>query len=112
MLSRGDMAMKLSKLSLVERVEAGSVLNRAEAEAALEELLSGRVKTPEIVRLLEALNRRPVEVRELAGCARVMRTHATRVLAEAEARPADMVDSCGTGGAGANTFTCSTAAAI
>jgi len=112
MLSRGDMAMKLSKLSLVERVEAGSVLNRAEAEAMMEELLSGVVKTPEIVRLLEALNRRPIETQELTGFAHVMRKHATRVFADGEARPANMVDTCGTGGDGANTFNISTAAAI
>jgi len=99
-------------LSLIERVEAGHVLKRAEAEAAMEELLSGRVETPEIVRLLEAFNRRPIEVQELAGFASVMRRHATRVFAEGEVRPANMVDTCGTGGDGANTFNISTAAAI
>jgi anthranilate phosphoribosyltransferase len=98
--------------SLIERVETGHVLQRAEAEAAMEELLSGRVETNEIVRLLEALNRRPVEVQELAGFASVMRRHATRVFAEGEARPANMVDTCGTGGDGANTFNISTVAAI
>ena len=84
----------------------------AEAEAAMEELLSGRVETPEIVRLLAALNRRPIEVQELAGFARVMRRHATQVFAEGETRPANMVDTCGTGGDGSNTFNISTAAAI
>jgi anthranilate phosphoribosyltransferase len=99
-------------LALIERVEAGHVLARPEAEAAMEELLSGRVETAEIVRLLVALNRRPIEVQELAGFARVMRRHATRVFAEGEARPANMVDTCGTGGEGSNTFNISTAAAI
>jgi anthranilate phosphoribosyltransferase len=99
-------------LSLIERVEAGHVLKRAEAEAVMEELLSGGVQTAEIVRLLVALNQRPVEVQELAGFARVMRRHATRVFAEGEALPANMVDTCGTGGDGANTFNISTAAAI
>jgi len=99
-------------LSLIQQVEAGHILKRAEAEAAMEELLSGRVETPEIARLLEALNRRPIEVQELAGFASVMRRHATRVFAEGEARPANMVDTCGTGGDGANTFNISTAAAI
>ena len=88
------------------------MLTRAEAEAAMEELLSGHVETPEIVRLLAALNRRPIEVQELAGFARVMRRHATRVFAEGETLPANMVDTCGTGGDGANTFNISTAAAI
>jgi len=98
--------------SLIDRVEAGHVLQRAEAEAAMEELLLGRVETPEIVRLLAALNRRPMEVQELAGFAQVMRRHAKRVFAEGEERPANMVDTCGTGGDGSNTFNISTAAAI
>src|SRR5438132_2401595 len=98
--------------SLIERIETGRVLERAEAEAVMEELLSGRVKSPEIVRLLEALNRRRVGMQELAGFARVMRKHATRVFADGETRPANMVDTCGTGGDGANTFNISTAAAI
>jgi anthranilate phosphoribosyltransferase len=100
------------KFPLIDRVEAGHVLTRAEAEAAMQELLSGRMETPEIVRLLAALNRRPVEVQELAGFALVMRRHATRVFADGEAQPANMVDTCGTGGDGANTFNISTAAAI
>ena len=104
----GGMPMKLP---LIDRVEDGHVFERAEAEAAMEELLTGRVETPEIVRLLAALNRRPVEVQELTGFASVMRRHATRVFAEGEAQPANMVDTCGTGGDGANTFNISTAAA-
>jgi anthranilate phosphoribosyltransferase len=98
--------------SLIERVEAGEVLKRVEAEAAMEELLSGRVETPEIVRLLTALNQRPVEVQELAGFAQVMRRRATRVFAEGEPKPANMVDTCGTGGDDSGTFNISTAAAI
>lgn len=99
-------------LSLIKRAEAGNVLNRAEAESVMEELLSGRVETAEIVRLLLAMNRRPVEVQELTGFSSVMRRHATRVFADGEARPANMVDTCGTGGDGSNTFNISTAAAI
>src|SRR5438876_12108717 len=109
MPSSGGIAMTKS---LIERVEAGHVLERAEAEATMEELLSGRVKTPKIVRLLEALNRRPVEAQELAGFARVMRRHATRVFVDGEVGPANMVDTCGTGGDASGTFNISTAAAI
>jgi anthranilate phosphoribosyltransferase len=99
-------------IPLIERVEAGHALVRAEAEALMEELLSGRVATAGIVRLLAAMNRRPVEVQELSGFARVMRRHATRVFAEGEALPANMVDTCGTGGDSSGTFNISTAAAI
>src|SRR6266478_4890431 len=98
--SCGSIPMTLPR---IDRVEAGHVLTRAEAEAAMEELLSGRVETPEIVRLLAALNRRPIEVQELAGFASVMRRHATRVFADGEARPAKMVDTCATCGSGAKT---------
>jgi anthranilate phosphoribosyltransferase len=96
----------------IQRLEAGHILARAEAEAMMNELLSGRVETPEIVRLLTALNQRPIQAQELAGFARVMRRSATRVFAEGEARPERMVDTCGTGGDGSNTFNISTAAAI
>jgi anthranilate phosphoribosyltransferase len=98
--------------ALIERVEAGSTLTRGDAEALMEELLSGRAATPEIVRLLEALNRRPVQAQELAGFAQVMRRHATRVFVDGDARPANMVDTCGTGGDASGTFNISTAAAI
>ena len=98
--------------SLIDRVEAGRILTRREAEAVMEELLSGRFKTREIVRLLTALNERPVQVQELAGFAQVMRRHAAKVFADGEARPANMVDTCGTGGDNSNTFNISTAAAI
>ncbi|HEX4545711.1 MAG TPA: anthranilate phosphoribosyltransferase [Candidatus Acidoferrum sp.] len=99
-------------IPLIDRVEDGHILTRAEAEAVMEELLSGRVQTPEIVRLLAALNQRPIQVQELAAFARVMRRHATLVFAEGEARPTNMVDTCGTGGDRSNTFNISTAAAI
>lgn len=99
-------------LPLIERVEACCALTRSEAEAVMEEILSGRMATPEIVRLLTALNRRSLEVPELAGFAQVMRKHATQVFLNGEARPANMVDTCGTGGDGSKTFNISTAAAI
>lgn len=99
-------------LSLIERVEASRALTRGEAEALMEEILAGRMATPEIVRLLTALNRRTLEVQELAGFAQVMRKHATRVFLDGQVRPPNMVDTCGTGGDGSNTFNISTAAAI
>jgi anthranilate phosphoribosyltransferase len=96
----------------IERVEAGQIFSRTEAEAVMEALLSGGVETPEMVRLLTALNQRPLQVQELAGFARVMRRNATPVFLQGEMRPARMVDTCGTGGDGSNTFNISTAAAI
>src|SRR5712664_1936313 len=99
-------------LILIEQMESGQVLTRAGAEAVMEELLCGRMETAEIVRLLRALNARPVLVEELAGFASVMRRHAACVFADGEARPERMIDTCGTGGDGFDAFNISTAAAI
>jgi len=99
-------------LFLIEQMESGQVLTRAGAEAAMEELLSGHMETPEIVRFLRALNARPVLVEELAGFATVMRRHAAEVFADGEMRPESMIDTCGTGGDGFDAFNISTAAAI
>src|SRR5947199_2721616 len=98
--------------TLIKQIEDGHAFSRREAEDVMEELLSGRVETPEIVRLLHALNQRPLRVAELAGFASVMRRHVAPVFADGERPPEHMVDTCGTGGDGSNTFNISTAAAI
>jgi anthranilate phosphoribosyltransferase len=98
--------------SLMQRVADGEILTRAEAESAMEEILSGRVETPEIVSLLRGMNARPIHPHELAGFASVMRRHAAPVFADEARKPTHLVDTCGTGGDGGDTFNISTAAAI
>jgi anthranilate phosphoribosyltransferase len=98
--------------STIQRIEAGAHLSRAEASATMEELLAGRAHHEEIVRLLVALRERPYTVDELAGFALAMRRRAAPVFAPGEPRPANLVDTCGTGGDGSGTFNISTAAAI
>src|ERR1700742_4124823 len=99
-------------IALIEFVERGGVFTRAQAEAVMEELLSGAYETPVIMRLLVAMNARSVDVAELTGFATVMRKFASRVFAEGETLPLQMVDTCGTGGDGFDAFNVSTAAAI
>jgi anthranilate phosphoribosyltransferase len=98
--------------TLIDSVESGKIFSREDAEAVMEELLTGRVETPDIVRLLRAMNARPVRVEELAGFASVMRRHAARVFVDGEPSPEHLVDTCGTGGKGFATFNISTAAGI
>ena len=98
--------------SLIDGAVSGQIFSREDAETVMEELLTGRTDTSDIVRLLRAMNTRPVRVEELAGFASVMRRHAARVFAEGEPRPEHLVDTCGTGGKGFATFNISTAAAI
>jgi len=100
------------KLPAIEHLEAGNCLTREEAAALMETLLDGRLGTPEIVRFLLALNRRPIRAEELAGFASAMRRRAAPVFAPGSELPLNLVDTCGTGGDGANTFNVSTAAAI
>src|SRR6266478_6113393 len=104
--------MKSASTILIEKAEADHALSRAEAETLMEELLCGRISTAEIVRVLLALNRRPVSVDELAAFARVMRHHAAPVFTPDEPRPTGLVDTCGTGGDESGTFNISTASAI
>src|SRR5271154_3223245 len=99
-------------LQLIEKTERLEVLRKQEAEALMEELLSGRFETADIVRLLTALTRRPLISMELSAFARIMRSHAAQVFAREEDRPPYMVDTCGTGGDGSGTFNISTAAAF
>ena len=98
--------------SLLEQAIAGGLLSGREAEELMEELLAGRVETPQIVELLRALNGRAYRAEELAGFARTMRRHAAKVFMDGEAVPERMVDTCGTGGDDSCTFNISTAAAI
>jgi anthranilate phosphoribosyltransferase len=97
---------------LVDYAVSGHALSGAEADEIMEELLSGRLDTPGIVRLLSALNSRPYRAEELTGFARAIRRHATPVFARGERLPVRMVDTCGTGGDDSGTFNISTAAAI
>jgi anthranilate phosphoribosyltransferase len=99
-------------ISLIAQLEAGQFLSRAAAEGLMEELLCGRMETAEIMRLLSALNQRPVLVEELTGFAMVMRRHATPIFGDGETSPECLIDTCGTGGDNFGSFNISTAAAI
>jgi anthranilate phosphoribosyltransferase len=99
----------------LDKLEARGDLARAEAEALMEELLSGRMAQAEIVRFLLAMRDKGETVEELVGFALVMRRHATPIpLAPGGASIEEwpLVDTCGTGGGTGGTFNVSTAAAL
>jgi len=89
----------------------GRNLSEDEAAAALEEILAGECDPAAIGALLASLRIRGETADELVGFARVMRAHAAPVVSKS-VNPADMVDTCGTGGDGASTFNISTVAAF
>ncbi len=97
----------------LEKIVAEQDLSRVEAEAAMEEILSGRATNAQIAGLLTALRMKGETVDELVGFATAMRRHATPIFAEAPPVAIEaLVDTCGTGGDGLGTFNVSTVAAF
>jgi anthranilate phosphoribosyltransferase len=96
-------------LASIDRVDAGAVLSRSEADALMEEVLAGRLATAHIARLLLAMNTRPPQVEELVGFALAMRRHMVKAFGNGGV-PERLVDTCGTGGKSFPTFNISTAA--
>jgi anthranilate phosphoribosyltransferase len=98
----------------LEKIVAEEDLSRAEAEAAMEEILSGQANDAQIASLLTALHMKGETVEELVGFATAMRRHATPIFPPGHSRAADemIVDTCGTGGDASGTFNISTAAAF
>ena len=78
-----------------------------EAANAMSEIMSGGATSAQFAAFVVALRMKGETADEIAGMASVMRDKATPVTVSG-----DVVDTCGTGGDGANTFNISTAAAL
>lgn len=83
-------------------------LSESEMMAVMELIMTGQASEAQIGGFLVALRMKGETIDEITGAARVMRKLATRVSVNAE----NLVDTCGTGGDGANVFNVSTAAAF
>lgn len=97
---------------VIEKVETGEHLTPDQAQAVMEDLLSGRLADTQIVNLLAALRAKGETVDELVGFARAMRGHAQPVFSAEHKMPKILLDTCGTGGDASGTFNISTAAAF
>ena len=96
-----------------EKIVGEADLTRAEAEAVMEQILSGRATNAQIAGFLTALRIKGETVDELVGFATVMRRHASPVFSKLRLPPnAALVDTAGTGGDARGTFNISTAAAF
>jgi len=93
---------------VLERVVSGAFLTRAEMRGVIRSVMSGEENELEIAGLLAALRTRGESVDEIVGAAQAMRELALPL----PAAPEGAVDTCGTGGDGANTFNISTVAAL
>ena len=92
----------------LKKLSMGQDLTRDEAEEAMSLIMDGQATAAQIGAFVFGLRIKKETVDEVAGCAAAMRAHAATVRA-----PGDrVIDTCGTGGDGANTFNISTAAAF
>lgn len=92
----------------IDQLLDGHSLSAAQAEAVMDEVMTGAATPAQIAGLLVALRAKGETVAEIAGCARAMRRAAIQVCPKRR----EIVDTCGTGGDRAGTFNISTTAAF
>lgn len=92
----------------LNKIVQGNDLSETEMSQMITEIFSGNVTDAQIGALMAALATKGETFEELAGAARAMRRKALRIQASA----ATIVDTCGTGGDGAQTFNISTTTAF
>jgi anthranilate synthase/phosphoribosyltransferase len=94
----------------INKVMKGEALNIEEAEEVMSQIMAGEATPAQIGAYLTALRMKGETVEEITGSARAMRSLAAPV--RPNTSPADLVDTCGTGGDSAGTFNISTTAAF
>jgi anthranilate phosphoribosyltransferase len=105
-VSSSDAATRLLRQAIAA-VVAGEHLDAATMQAVVDAIMEGRATPAQIGSLLTALRMKGETVDELVGTARALRSRMSRVDV---AGP--LVDTCGTGGDGADLFNVSTAVAL
>ncbi len=80
-------------------------LTQAEAETAMDMIMNGKASDAQIAGFIVALRMKGECVDEITGCAKAMRKNAKSI----SPKVAYSVDTCGTGGDGADTYNISTA---
>jgi anthranilate phosphoribosyltransferase len=83
-------------------------LTEEEAAQAMRQIMEGNATPAQIAAFLIALRSKGETIEEITGCARVMREKATTIRAPYP----NVIDTCGTGGDGSQTFNISTTAAF
>ena len=92
----------------IAKAVRGENLREGEMMAIMTEVMEGEATPAQIAAFMTALRMKGETVEEVTGAARVMRHKATRI----DARSSVIVDTCGTGGDGSNTFNISTTTAF
>jgi anthranilate phosphoribosyltransferase len=92
----------------IRKIESGGSLSMDETADVLGRVMDGAGDDDQIARLLAALHRKGETVAEVAGAALALRRRMTPIRSSRR----DLLDTCGTGGDGSQTFNISTAAAL
>jgi anthranilate phosphoribosyltransferase len=92
----------------IDKIQKRKGLRRAEMQRVMTEIMSGQAADYDTRDFLIAMNTKGPSVEEITGAAQIMRKH---VLAVETKRPI-VLDTCGTGGDGRQTFNISTAVAF
>jgi anthranilate phosphoribosyltransferase len=106
----------------IAKVVKGEDLTEKEMEAAMDEVMTGQATPAQIGAFITSLRMKGETVEEITGAARVMRARAVRIHLDSQSVNIDrddinidtetILDTCGTGGDGTNTFNVSTATAF
>ena len=106
----------------IQKVVKGENLTEKEMEGAMEVIMTGQGTPAQIGAFITALRLKGETTEEITAAARVMRSKATRIRADNSLVNIDrddinldletIIDTCGTGGDGTNTFNVSTTTAF
>jgi anthranilate synthase/phosphoribosyltransferase len=100
----GNRMLQQTISQIIDRID----LDRAQAYAAMNEIMSGAATPAQIAAFLVAMRMKGERPQEVAGLAQAMRERATPVSTRRE----NPIDMCGTGGDGKGTFNISTVASF
>jgi len=93
---------------IIAKVTEKEDLTEEETRKAISEIMEGKATSAQIASFLTALRMKGETVEEIAGCAKEMLNRASSFDLSEDV----LVDTCGTGGDGSNTFNISTAVAF
>ena len=91
----------------IAKIVEGNSLSTTEASTVMDEIMNGETTPAQISSFITALRMKGESVEEIVGMATTMRQHSIKINITGT-----LVDTCGTGGDGSNTFNISTASSI
>jgi anthranilate phosphoribosyltransferase len=102
------MELQFTIQQAIAKIVNGTHLERVEAKIVMTDIMEGKASPAQIASLATALHMKGETIEEITGFAESMRSKSDRVITETS----DLLDTCGTGGDGADTFNISTASAL